>query len=148
MSRKHAKISDAIHAKLKKARIARLATLDAKSHPHLVPVCFTYDGKVFHTAIDQKPKRVAPERLARLQNIKARAQVALLVDHYDEDWTQLWYVLIRGTAKLIPKSARKERSKAIRALRAKYPQYTGTMLTEDAMVIRITPTRITPWGKI
>jgi|SRR5580700_3390166 PPOX class probable F420-dependent enzyme len=148
MSRKRPKISDVVQAKLEEARVARLATLDAKRGPHIVPVCFTYDGKVFYTAIDQKPKRVAPERLARLRNIRAVPQVALLIDKYDEDWTQLWYILVRGNAKLIPKSAHKERAWAIRKLRAKYPQYAGTMLADDAPVIRITPERTTSWGKI
>ena len=148
MSRTRRKISDAVQAKLERARVARLATFDAKRGPHIVPVCFTYDGKVFYTAIDQKPKRVAPERLARLQNIRAEPQVALLIDKYDEDWTQLWYILIRGNAKLIPKSAHKERAWAIGKLRAKYPQYVERMLADDALIIRITPERTTSWGKI
>jgi PPOX class probable F420-dependent enzyme len=148
MSRKWRKISDAVQAKLEQARVARLATLHAKRGPHIVPVCFTYDGKVFYTAIDQKPKRVAPERLARLQNIRAEPQVALLIDKYDEDWTQLWYILIRGNAKLIPKSAHEERAWAIGKLRAKYPQYVERMLADDAPIIRITPERTTSWGKI
>jgi PPOX class probable F420-dependent enzyme len=113
-----------------------------------VPVCFAYDGKFFYTAIDQKPKRVAPERLARLRNITAVPQVALLIDKYDEDWTQLWYILIRGNAKLIPTSAHKEHAWAVRKLRAKYPQYAGRMLADDAPIIRITPKRTTSWGKI
>jgi len=114
----------------------------------MVPVCFTYDGKLFYSAIDQKPKRVPPERLARLQNMWAAPGVALLIDQYDEDWTQLWYILVRGKAKLIPQSAHAERAAAIRKLRAKYPQYEGGMLADDAPVIRITPERITSWGKI
>jgi PPOX class probable F420-dependent enzyme len=133
---------------LNEARVARLATLDAKARPHIVPVCFVYDGKFFYTAIDQKPKRVAPARLARLRNIREAPRVALLIDKYDEDWTQLWYILIRGKAKLIPKSAHKEHARAIRKLRAKYPQYAQGMLGDDAPVIRITPKRITSWGKI
>src|SRR6266851_3847084 len=115
-------LSRAVQKMLKEARVARLATLDAKSRPHIVPVCFAYDGKLFYTAIDQKPKRVPPERLARLRNIRAVSRVALLIDEYDEDWTQLWYVLIRGNAKLLPKSAHKEHARAIRKLKAKYPQ--------------------------
>jgi PPOX class probable F420-dependent enzyme len=122
--------------------------LDAKSRPHIVPVCFAYDGKLFYTAVDQKPKRVPRERLARLQNIRAVPRVALLIDEYDEDWTQLWYVLIRGKAKLIPQSAHKERAGAIRRLRAKYPQYARGMLADDAPIIRITPERTTFWGKM
>jgi PPOX class probable F420-dependent enzyme len=133
---------------LNEARVARLATLDAKARPHIVPVCFVYDGKFFYTAIDHKPKRVAPARLARLRNIREAPRVALLIDEYDEDWTQLWYILIRGKAKLIPKSAHKEHARAIRKLRAKYPQYAQGMLADDAPVIRITPKRITSWGKI
>ena len=94
-----------IRKKLKQARVARLATLDTKGGPHIVPVCFVYDGKAFYTAIDRKPKRVSPERLVRLQNIRAVSRVALLIDEYDEDWARLWYVLIRGSAELIPNSA-------------------------------------------
>ncbi|HEY7392705.1 MAG TPA: TIGR03668 family PPOX class F420-dependent oxidoreductase [Bryobacteraceae bacterium] len=148
MQRKPQEISAAVRKTLKQARVARLATLDAKSRPHIVPVCFAYDGKVFYTAVDRKPKRVPGERLARLQNIRAVPRVALLIDQYDEDWTQLWYVLIRGKAKLIPDSAHKERTWAIRKLRAKYPQYGQGMLSDDAPIIRITPERITSWGKI
>jgi PPOX class probable F420-dependent enzyme len=141
-------ISAAVRKILKQARVARLATLDAKSRPHIVPVCFAYDGKAFYTAVDRKPKRVPGERLARLQNIRAVPRVALLIDEYNEDWAQLWYILVRGKAKLIPQSAHKERAWAIRKLRAKYPQYAQGMLADDAPVIRIVPERTTSWGKI
>jgi PPOX class probable F420-dependent enzyme len=139
-------ISDAIRAKLETARVARLATLDAERGPHAVPICFVCDGSVFYSAIDHKPKRVAPNQLARLKNIQETPQVALLVDQYDEDWTRLWYVLVRGEAELVSSPA--ERTKAIRSLRAKYPQYDADMLADDAPVLRITPVRITAWGKI
>jgi PPOX class probable F420-dependent enzyme len=148
VSSKRLKISDAIQAKLKEARVARLATLNTTCGPHIVPVCFVYDGSVFYTAIDRKPKRVAPGRLARLRNIRAAPQVALLIDEYDEDWAQLWYILVRGKAKLLPQSAQQERAGAIRKLRAKYPQYAGGMLAHDAPIIRVTPERTTAWGKI
>jgi PPOX class probable F420-dependent enzyme len=141
-------ISAAARVKLKEARIARLATLDAQYGPHIVPVCFAYDGKVFYSAVDRKPKRVAPEKLARLQHITARPQVALLIDNYDEDWTRLWYILARGKAKLVPRSARKERARAINRLKKKYPQYAAGMLANDAPIIRIIPQRIICWGKI
>ena len=112
-----------------------------------MPVCFAYDGRFFYSAVDQKPKRVAPEKLARLRHIERAPQVALLIDKYDEDWTRLWYILVRGKAKLIPKSAQKKRSEVIRLLRAKYPQYAAGLLADDAPLIRITPERITAWGK-
>jgi PPOX class probable F420-dependent enzyme len=148
MPRKPQEISAAVQKILKQARVARLATLDAKNRPHIVPICFAYDGKVFYSAVDRKPKRVPGERLARLQNIRAVPRVALLIDEYGEDWTQLWYILIRGKAKLIPQSANKERASAIRKLRVKYPQYAQGMLADDAPIIRITPERTTSWGKI
>src|SRR5579864_4084183 len=148
MSRERHKIPGAVRRKLEEARVARLATLDTRAGPHIVPVCFAYDGKVFYTAIDRKPKRVAPKRLARVKNIRAAPRVALLIDKYEEDWAQLWYVLIRGKAKLIPISQHKERAWAIRKLRAKYPQYAGTMLADDAPIIRISPEQTTSWGQI
>ena len=145
---KAARVSRAVQNILKKARVARLATLDGKNRPHIVPICFAYDGKLLYTAIDRKPKRVTGERLVRLRNIRAVPRIALLIDQYDDDWTQLWYVLIRGKAKLIPKSAHKEHAWAIEKLRAKYPQYVQGMLADDAPIIRITPKQATVWGKI
>jgi len=148
MPRKLQPISNAIEAKLEVSRVARLATLDAECGPHIVPVCFVYDGKVFYSAVDRKPKCVAPEQLARLRHIMASPQIALIIDEYHEDWGQLWYILGRGKAKLIPKSAHQERAHAIGQLRAKYRQYAAAMLPDDAPVIRITPERITSWGRI
>lgn len=139
-------ISTAIRAKLDTARVARLATLDDQQSPHLIPICFVLHENVFYSAIDRKPKRVAPARLARLTNIEKTPQVALLVDHYEEDWTLLWYVLVRGEAALVSTPA--ERKQALLALRAKYPQYRGEMLQEDAPLLRITPEQITAWGNI
>jgi coenzyme F420-0:L-glutamate ligase / coenzyme F420-1:gamma-L-glutamate ligase len=127
------------------ARVARLATLDANHRPHVVPVCFVYDAPVFYTAIDKKPKHLEPEKLARVRHISTTAQVALLIDEYYEDWTRLWFVLIRGTAELLPKRANSERARVIRQLRKKYPQYTAGLLSDDAPIIRIVPERITSW---
>ena len=145
MTEKLPLISPEIRVKLEAARVARLATLDAERSPHLVPICFVCDGSLFYSAIDRKPKRVAPNSLARLKNIAQTPRVALLVDHYDEDWTRLWYVLVRGEAELVSDSA--ERERAIQLFRAKYPQYETDMLAGDAPVLRITPGRITSWGK-
>jgi coenzyme F420-0:L-glutamate ligase / coenzyme F420-1:gamma-L-glutamate ligase len=128
--------------------VAHLATLDADDAPHVVPICFAYAGHAFYTALDQKPKRVPPERLARVRNIRAKPRVALLIDDYREDWSKLWYVLIRGKAQLVPASARRERARALRLLRAKYPQYAPGMLGDDAPIIRIRPQRTTSWGQI
>jgi PPOX class probable F420-dependent enzyme len=146
MANKLPLISPGIRAKLETARVARLATLDANRTPHMVPICFAYDGSVFYSAIDRKPKQVPASRLARLRNIKETPQVALLVDQYDEDWTRLWYVLVGGEAELVSVSA--EHKRAIQRLRAKYPQYDEDMLADDDPVLRITPVPITAWGRI
>jgi PPOX class probable F420-dependent enzyme len=135
-----------IRQKLKSARVARLATIEGKQRPHLIPICFAYDGSVFYSAIDRKPKRVNPHRLARLKNIRDTPQVALLVDQYDDNWTRLWYVLVRGEAELV--SEPKERKQAFQQLTAKYPQYRSGMLAENAPMMRITPSHLTAWGKI
>ena len=147
MPAKPDQLSSAIRKRLKQARVARLATVDPNGRPHMVPVCFLYDGSFFYTAIDKKPKRVAPEKLARVRNILASRKVALLVDEYQEDWTKLWFILVRGTAKLIPKAAARERTRVIRALKRKYPQYAAGMLPDDAPIIRITADHIATWGK-
>ena len=139
-------ISAEVRAKLENARVARLATLDSERNPHVIPVCFAFDGSVFYSAMDRKPKRVAPSRLARLKNVRETPSVALLVDHYDEDWTRLWYVLVRGEAQEVSDQA--EHQRAIQCLRGKYPQYDRNMLADDALVLRITPLRVTAWGKI
>ena len=76
------------------AEVARLATVAADGAPHLVPVCFALAGDVVYSAVDGKPKRT-PD-LARLANIAAEPRVALLADHYEEDWTRLWWVRVDG----------------------------------------------------
>ena len=146
MVKKPPLISAKIRARLKVARIARLATQDANRRPHVIPICFVLDGSVFYSAIDKKPKRVAPAQLARLKNIQETRSVALLVDQYDEDWTRLWYVLVRGEAAMV--SSPVERKRAIERLRAKYPQYDKSMLDDGAPVLRITPMRVVAWGKL
>lgn len=148
MPAKRLNIPRAVQSRLKEARAARLSTVDSKMRPHIVPICFVYDRGVFYSALDEKPKSVAAERLARVRNIVARPQVALLIDEYDEDWTRLWFVLIRGKAKLIPLAARRERARGIAKLREKYRQYSRTMLRDETILIRIVPERITFWGKL
>ena len=141
-----ASVMDAsLRSKLRQARVGRLATADREARPHIVPVCFAYDGRFFYTALDLKSKRVAPEKLARVRNIRANPSVALLVDAYREDWRKLWYVLIRGKSKILTKG--KEHQKGLRLLRKKYPQYEkGGFLEEHPPIIRITPVRMVSWG--
>ena len=125
---------------LSSARIAHLATADANGQPHVVPVCFVFDGKELFSPIDQKPKRT--QRLQRLRNIAENPNVALVIDHYDEDWRNLAYVLIFGKACTVFRGVAHQR--ALRLLRRKYPQY-RTMDLEHLPVIRITARRFRSW---
>jgi PPOX class probable F420-dependent enzyme len=101
------------------ARVARLATVSPDGRPHLVPIVFALVGATIHTAVDAKPKRT--RNLKRLANIAADPRVSVLADHYDEDWTQLWWVRADGLARVAEGSA-----EAVAALRARYPQYRET----------------------
>jgi len=138
-------IPEEVRGKLESARVARLATVDPNGAPHLIPVCFVFDGSVFYTGVDRKPKR-AGHQLARLTNIETTPKVALLVDEYCDDWERLWYVLVRGTAARVTSDA--EHQRAVVRLKTKYPQYAAGMLDEGAPILRITPQRITSWGKL
>src|SRR6188768_925413 len=82
------------------ARVARLATADAEGRPYLTPVCFAHHADRIYIALDAKPKSVAPTRLKRVRNILSNPHVAFLVDTYSDDWTQLSFTLISGTATL------------------------------------------------
>ena len=144
-------MSSAVRGLLRTARVARLATIDPEGRPHLLPVCFAFDGRVFYSAVDRKPKR--GRSLARLRNIAANPDVALLVDHYEDNWEKLQYVLVRGKARLLRPDERQARARGLRVLRAKYPQYRTdgaktpeSLLPDDAPIIRITPRRVTFWS--
>jgi PPOX class probable F420-dependent enzyme len=129
-------------AMLRGARVGRLATAGRDGQPHVIPVCFVLDEPEIYTPIDEKPKRTAPRRLRRIRNIEANPQVALVVDHYEEDWRRLRYVLVMGTAELLEAGA--EHARAIALLREKYPQYRAMRL-EECPIIKITPGRIVTW---
>src|SRR5215212_327722 len=124
-------------------RVAHLATAGPDGAPHVVPVCFAWDGQALYIALDAKPKRVAPTQLKRVRNILANPQVAFLCDHYDEDWSRLGYLLIHGTADL--QGPGPEAAPAMALLREKYPQY-RVMPIELQPVIRIVPERVTGWS--
>jgi len=100
---------------LEGARVARLATIDPRGRPHVVPISFALDGDTLYTAVDEKPKRT--RELQRLRNIEANPRVEVLIDHYEDDWSRLWWVRLRGTARIV------DDRRAMELLAAKYPQY-------------------------
>jgi len=81
-----------------KATIARLATVDSEYKPHMVPVVFVFDNDYYFIPIDEKTKRSRPENLKRVKNIRQNPNVALLIDEYNEDWRQLYFIMIQGKA--------------------------------------------------
>jgi PPOX class probable F420-dependent enzyme len=108
-----------MRSRVAEAAVGRLATVTADRHPHLVPCCFASSGDRVYTAIDHKPK--STPRLQRLTNLRANPNAALLIDHYADDWSTLWWVRVDGTGRVLEGGAELER--AIALLVAKYSQY-------------------------
>ncbi len=136
-----------VHEFLQLARIAHLATADAAGTPHNIPLCFwVEDDNRLYFVVDEKPKRVSGTGIKRMRNIAENPRVALVVDHYEEDWSSLAYVLIHGRAAVVEDPS--EYLMALRGLRAKYPQYrTMTLNPEQNPIVRIDPERIHSWGR-
>lgn len=124
------------------APVAMLATAGADAVPHLVPVVFAvpaYNRDILYTAVDAKPK--STQRLRRLANIENNPAVTLLVDHYDDDWSQLWWVRADGLATIHYGGV--EMATGYALLRAKYPQYQRIEL--DGPVVTVEIRRWTSW---
>jgi len=131
---------------LVRRRVARLATADASGEPHAIPVCFSYTPGAIYIALDEKPKDVPPTRLKRVRNIVENPNVALIADHYSENWDLLAYVMVRGRAELVEPNTQ-EHATAVRLLRGKYHQYEA-MRIEENPVIAIRPRRVASWGAL
>jgi len=119
------------------ARVARLATIDPDGRPHLVPIVFAVDGDTLYSAVDRKPKR--SQTLRRIENARVRPDVTILVDHYSEDWSALWWIRLRGRARVLDDG--EERERALALLQEKYPQYRdeppdGPVLAVDVNEVR------------
>ncbi|WP_326548539.1 TIGR03668 family PPOX class F420-dependent oxidoreductase [Mycolicibacterium sp. ND9-15] len=121
------------------APVAMLATAGADGAPHVVPVVFAVHGGVVYTAVDAKRK--STRRLRRLVNIEANPQVSMLVDHYDDDWTRLWWVRADGRAEI--HYSGEELATGYMLLRSKYVQYQRIAL--DGPVISVTVTKWSSW---
>jgi len=116
------------------APVARLATADLTGRPHVVPFTFAVSGDHIYFAVDHKPKR--RRRLRRLENIAINPQVAAIADHYETDWSRLWWVRADGRASII--SGGHEESFACDALSAKYPEYERVPPAGPYVVILVT----------
>ena len=122
--------------RLAAARVAHLATVTPDGAPHLVPIVFAVVEDVIYSAVDAKPKR--HRNLRRLANIAHEPRVTLLVDHYEDDWTRLWWVRADGLARVADTS-----EAGLAALRAKYPQYEQSPPAGPFITVRVS--RWTAW---
>lgn len=121
------------------ARVGHLATADPGGLPHTTPVAFAVSGETIFWAVDRKPKRT--RELKRLQNIRANPNVQLVADHYEEDWSRLWWVRATGHARIL--ADEDDITQALTALGDKYQQYRGEPPAGPVVAIDIV--RVTGW---
>ena len=129
-------------------RVGHLATAGADGAPHVVPVCYALDDAALYFVADDKPKRRAPRELQRLKNLRENARAALVVDDYDDDWSRLAWLLVRGSASFVTDPV--AHAAALHLLRARYAQY-EVMALDDSMrhpVVRIDPLRVIMWRSL
>lgn len=118
-------------ARFAAARVARLATVGSDGQPHVVPITFAVDGDRICTAVDHKPK--STRNLRRLRNIEDNPRVALLADHYAEDWAALWWVRVDGRASIVTGGAAVEHH--VDLLAQRYEQYRDARPAGPVIVI-------------
>jgi PPOX class probable F420-dependent enzyme len=130
----------AARRRVAEARVARLATLSPGGRPHVVPCCFVLDDQTVYSAVDAKPKSTLA--LRRLENVKRNPSCSLLVDHYAEAWTELWWVRLDGSGRVI--EGGDERERALTLLQAKYEQYRETTPPGPVLALDIETWRMWP----
>ena len=130
---------------LERQRVAHLATADREAVPHVVPGCYALESTNAYITLDRKPKRGSARALKRVRNIAENPAVAIVVDRYDEDWTRLGWVMLRGHAEILDAGVEHDAAQA--RLRRRYPQY-ADMRLEDLPVIAVRIERVTQWGRL
>jgi PPOX class probable F420-dependent enzyme len=130
----------AARQRVAEARVGRLATLSPGGRPHIVPCCVVLDDQTVYSAVDAKPKSTLA--LRRLENVKRSASCSLLVDHYAEVWTELWWVRLDGSGRVI--EGGDERERALALLQAKYEQYRETTPPGPVLALDIESWRMWP----
>ena len=126
-------------------RVGRLATADRNGTPHVLPVGYALEGNALYITIDDKPKRMTGRKLKRLQNIIENPRIAVVVDRYDEDWSRLGWVMLRGRAEILDDGDEHDAAQAL--LRARYPQLAGMQIA-GYPVIALRIERVTSWGDL
>jgi PPOX class probable F420-dependent enzyme len=137
-------LSAAARELLSSARVAHLATSDQYARPHVVPIVFVLSDDVLYTPLDRKPKRDDDwHALRRVRNIETNGRVAIVVDRYDEDWSQLAWVMLEGVATILERG--EERDGAATLLLAKYAQY-ETLSLDGRPIVRVEIARASEWS--
>lgn len=126
-------------------RVARLATADAEGNPHVIPICFVTEGETVYFTIDEKPKKKSGSSLKRLSNIEVNPYVALVVDHYEEDWNRLAWLMLQGRAEILLSGSEHDRAQA--HLKRRYRQLRA-MRIEALPVVAIRIERTASWGHL
>jgi PPOX class probable F420-dependent enzyme len=126
--------------RLAEAKVAQLATVSEDGRPHIVPFVFAVDGDTLYFAVDAKPKTTA--NLKRLKNIAANPSVSVLVDHYEDDWSKLWWVRADGSARVVADPTEAEH--AVDLLVNRYAQYRASR--PPGPVVAIDIDRLTGWS--
>jgi PPOX class probable F420-dependent enzyme len=125
-------------------RVGHLATADAGGAPYLVPVCFALVEAALYITIDEKPKR-RDRPMKRVRNILENPRAAFVVDRWDEDWTRLGWVMLRGPAEILETGAEHDAAQAL--LRERYTQYQSMNLA-DLPVIALRIAHVASWGDL
>jgi len=108
----------------------------------VVPICYAWDGQALVSAIDAKPKRGG--EIKRLRNIRENPKVSVVIDHYDEDWRRLRWVIIQGLAEIL--TAGRDFAAGIDLLLSKYPQYRDMELSrQSGTMIKVRPGKVLQW---
>jgi PPOX class probable F420-dependent enzyme len=130
---------------LESHRVGHVATTGPDGAPHVMPVCYALDDDAIYFVADAKPKRRPARELVRLRNVRATGRAALVVDDYDEDWTRLRWVLVRGEATIVEDPA--IHAAALARLRVRYPQYRAMALDDvfEHPIVRIVPRSVRAW---
>ena len=128
---------------IKRAKVARLATVDQKSHPYVVPVVFVFHENSFFIPLDEKVKTVNARKLKRVKNIEKNPNVTLLIDEYQNDWKKLFFLMIHGKATVTDGKNSKIMDKVHKLLISKYPQYKKIGVGNSC--IKINTTKVTFW---
>lgn len=126
---------------LERIRVGHLGTVDEAGRPHVVPVCYAVAGATLYITIDGKPKR-HDRPLRRLRNIAGNPQIMVTVDHYDENWSRLAWVMLSGPADILADGPEHDTAQAL--LVARYPQLKA-MHIADLPVIALRIAKVRSW---